>query len=68
MRGLPTFWLVCLIFTGWADSETNVTSSRWRSIGTVRTRGGTRIPANCIVAIRRFVAARSAALRTIPKT
>ena len=65
--GLPTFWLECLIFTGWADLETNVTGSRWRSRGTVRTRGGMRRPANCIVTIRKFIAALSAALRTIPE-
>jgi hypothetical protein len=44
------------------------TASRRRKGGTVRTRGGTRIPDNCIVAIRKFVAATSAALRTIPET
>lgn len=65
--GLPTFWLVCLIFTGWADAETNATGSRWRTRGTVRTRGGIRRPANCIVAMRKFIAALSAALRTNPE-
>ena len=67
MTGLPKFWPVCLIITGWAGSETNATNSRRRSGGTVRARGGMRTPANCIVAIRKFIAAMSAALRTIPE-
>ena len=65
--GLPTFWLVCLIFTGRVDAETNTTGTRWRTRGTVRTRGGMRRPANCIVAMRKFIAALSVALRTIPE-
>jgi hypothetical protein len=36
-------------------------------VGTVRTRGGIRRPANCIVAIRKFSAALSVAVRTIPE-
>ena len=67
MTGLPKSWLVCLIFTGWVDSGTNATGSRRRIIGTVRTRGGSRRPANCIVASRNCIAALSVALQTIPK-
>ena len=67
MTGLPKFWLACLIITGWADSGTNVTGNRRRNVGTVRTRGGMRKPANCIVAIRKFSAALSTAVRTIPE-
>jgi len=66
VTGLPKFWRACLIITGWAGPEVIVTGKRRRSIGTVRTRGGMRIPANCIVVIRKFIAALSAALRTIP--
>ena len=67
MTGLPKFWLECLIFTGWVDSGTNATGNRRRSIGTGRTRGGTRRPANGIVASRNCVAAVSAVLQTIRK-
>jgi hypothetical protein len=67
VTGLPKFWLVCLITTGWAASASIVTGNRRRSTGTVRTRGGMRRPANCIVAIRKFIAATSATLRTIPE-
>lgn len=46
-----------------------VTGKRLRKKGIVRTRGGTRIPAICMVAPRKFVSATSAALRiTIPST
>jgi len=41
------------------------TGSRRRKLGTVRTRGGTRIPAKLKVAIRKFIAAMSDTLRTI---
>jgi hypothetical protein len=59
--------VTCLNITASAAPATNVTGSRWRSIGTVRTRGGMRIPAICIVAIRKFIAALPAALRRIPE-
>jgi hypothetical protein len=36
-------------------------------MGTVRTRGGTRIPDICMVAIRKFIAAISTAPRTDPE-
>jgi len=64
---VPKFWPECLIITGWTDSAANTTASRRRSMGTVRTRGGRRRPVNCIVAIRKFIAALSPALRTIPE-
>jgi hypothetical protein len=67
LTGLPKFWLLCLIFTGWVNWGTNATGNRRRSIGTLRTRGGIRRPANCIVASRNCIAALSAALQTIPK-
>jgi hypothetical protein len=45
-----------------------VTAKRRRSGGMVRTRGGKRNPVICMVAIRRFIAAKSFALRLfIPK-
>jgi hypothetical protein len=65
---LPKFWSTCLIITGSGGSEIIVTDNRRRRTGTFRTRGGTRIPDNCMVAIRKFIAAVSPALRTVPDT
>jgi hypothetical protein len=53
--------------TGCGGSQIIVTGRRRRKVGTVRTRGGIRIPVNCIAAIRKFSAALSAALRTVPE-
>lgn len=51
-----------------AGSEITVTDKRRRRDGIERTRGGVRIPAICVVAIRKFIAAASAELRVaIPK-
>jgi hypothetical protein len=62
---LPKFWPACLIITVRGGSGTTATVSLRRNVGRVRTRGGSRIPAICMVAMRRFIAALSAALRTV---
>jgi len=62
---LSTFWTTCLINTGSGGSVIIVTDRRRRKNGTDRMRGGIRIPANSMVAIRKFNAAISAALRTV---
>ena len=42
-----------------------VTDNRLRRVGMVRMRGGMRIPVICVVAIRKFIAAVSAAVRIV---
>jgi hypothetical protein len=51
--------------TACGGSDTTATGKRRRRDGTARMRGGTRNPTICMVAVRKFVAALSAALRTI---
>lgn len=65
MSAVSIFWALCLIVTLAGASEIIVTGNRRRTAGIVRTRGGTRIPDNCVVAIRKFIVATSAVLRAI---
>jgi hypothetical protein len=58
------FWAARLIITFAGGSEITVTGNRRRTAGIVRTRGGTRIPDKFMVAIRKFIVATSAVLRT----